>query len=504
MSEPPPPALEVRSNAASPIQALPPEILSKILTLIPRINYAHSYHWNMAKLEYKSEFRVRSESSYYAPSYSLGSDLGRVCHTWRNVSLSTPALWSYIWLDVFDQYPHPECAMERLQAHLERSKVYPLTITLNLFSGEKAFGEFMTSSEETDAGSKPVSWSLLKLVLNHGSRIRSLCLHSDDALTHLLAAHLIPHIRSRVTNLEYLSMALSDEGYVKDTYCVAEAFKYSELPLLRRFDNCEAYGQPRFPTTHLTHITIDRMNLANFYKILCELPYLTSLEVDRLDSRWITTVPDNITIPSPLCLHTLCVGFNADTHFLKESFDRFTRLVNLLNCPFLTTLSIGGPHEDSSESNSDHAQLVLAFNSFIKRSPNIERFRLHSDLKAHDVIGLLRKMPHLITLELGHEEITEEFWLEIGNGDFVPKLRDLRFEIRSGHWDWLAFGEMIQQRKNRGLWSAYVELRNETVPELDIRLLEALQVEGLAVRVVHSSYSWGNEKVELLGYRIES
>ncbi|KAJ7602109.1 hypothetical protein DFH06DRAFT_1259478 [Mycena polygramma] len=57
--------------------------------------------------------------------------LGRICRTWRNISLNTPELWSFLRVTLRDDFEDPP--VEFVEAWLMRAQNWPLTLVMDCF-----------------------------------------------------------------------------------------------------------------------------------------------------------------------------------------------------------------------------------------------------------------------------------------------------------------------------------------------------------------------------------
>ena len=102
--------LRVRRNALMPIYRLPPEIISLIfLSCMPTKDDIHS------------------SPSRHAWIYSWWKAISHVCHHWRDVALSTPALWSVIDFRCIT-------GTDMMETFLARSRHAPLDIDIDNYS----------------------------------------------------------------------------------------------------------------------------------------------------------------------------------------------------------------------------------------------------------------------------------------------------------------------------------------------------------------------------------
>ncbi|KAK7032574.1 hypothetical protein VNI00_012985 [Paramarasmius palmivorus] len=244
---------------------------------------------------------------------------------------------------------------------------------------------------------KHVGWAVLDLILEHAHQIQCLCISSDDGPVESFFTSLMPHFWDRFINLEDLHIDVDSTSY---SFIIAEEFNRS--PLLHRIGiHSPAAGSPYVPTDHLTHIMLEEVELSNFANILTRCSLLESVDVKVYDARF----HEDLSIPKCPRLRTFHVSFVGDDHYFD--LDRFKDLVELLDFPSLTSLSLQMPRfDDNAYGNQRRSRVdeeyfseslvdfVAAFEAFLTRSPNIESFRLVSSyLDDLDVYTLLTQLP---------------------------------------------------------------------------------------------------------------
>ncbi|KAK7037605.1 hypothetical protein VNI00_010817 [Paramarasmius palmivorus] len=507
--------LPLVTHSNPPIQAVPPEVLSDIFALATFSEHTvYNHH---------SRFYVPDS----VPKSTQLHRLASVCRRWRDVSVSTPVLWSSILVHLNND-PHPASTVDKVQMHLDRSKSSPLTVTLNVESfNSVGYRESTLDLNRPDQREGPTSWILFMMVLHNAARIRQLSIRSHYGNSEPFSTSLMPRFRDRFINLERL---LIDVDFsTNDPYVIGGVFTQS--PLLRRVDYHSSTAKlPHLPSTHLTHITLEGVPLRHFATIMTQLPLLESVDVGV----WAASSLDGEDLQRSVFprLRTFHVSLSTDNYYVD--WRGFTDFFDLLHCPALTSVSfqmpIMGDHaaycaefnwEDSMYWQKSLEDFKGALSNFIQRSPGIKTFRLVSMyLKDLDLFSLLRKMPQLTSLNIvdakrsvpegGIPVVTSAFLKELGSGGLVPRLRDLWLELPQYEFGskWAALEEMLGDAVKRRLRSAYIRIEDATIPELDLQELRRLQAEGLAVRVVYApsvANIWDRKKgVELLGYNVES
>ncbi|TFK67960.1 hypothetical protein BDN72DRAFT_960636 [Pluteus cervinus] len=277
----------------TPINHLPPELLTEIFLHIRRLRTDHRFFR-----------RVRDR-----PSWTVVTG---VCRLWRNVALRSPSLWSYI----SSSYPSPI-----LERWLLLSKPAPLTIDLYLYS-------------------KPVPPFLAEVV----SRIRHLNVR--------LPGQAWQEFRSSLSDsaplLESLSVSLSDNYTSKEPKNLDSLFG-GTTPPLRHFsvDGCEV----DLTSSFFSNLTVLEMrnpkppfSTSKLLSALRKLPLLISLQLST------TFQPANVgtaleigtvNLPSLALLSLHGSPYTQDLDFLSHlSFPSTTTLLFASGHPFHYTTPI--------------------------------------------------------------------------------------------------------------------------------------------------------------------
>ncbi|KAK7017455.1 hypothetical protein VNI00_018653 [Paramarasmius palmivorus] len=492
------------------IDALPPEILSNIFLFV----------------EIRNIKNLPSQCQFYPDDsdrpHSTGSHLGSVCRKWRNVSLATPALWSSIHVEIEARTYH-ENSLVQAEKHLERAKSHPLSITIAFIGVEydDAFGfilklrELPYGPDRSDPFYEDISIALgfIDMIRDNGHRIRELSLHAEGN-TDPYADEFLFYLQPHLTNLTHFSMSLLNDDYPYDFIEVL-----SKQTLLRSlhidvFHMGERPREERFPYSQITHIILGDDKLCNLAETLAKCAALESAEITLWNEF------DEMRIPSGVS--SLSLNHLRSLEILFETLGYFERLVDFLDVlvlPSLTSLSFRMSYPDTwSQDDDDSFRETFSiftpgFISFVGRCPNIDTFHLeYFPLEDRDLISILHKIPNLVALDVANavtkapleakRVVTNRFLRELGGGELVPKLKDLRVELPEYRIDSGVFEEMLSLRRDASrkqrLRSAYLEFKHSTLPDFDLDCLKDLQRQGLAVRVMQS------KGVEILGYGIES
>ncbi|KAG9025037.1 hypothetical protein FRB95_010610 [Tulasnella sp. JGI-2019a] len=116
---------------------LPPELFSKIFEIGTDMDEETSDDTlDVAKLDEGSKSGTSYNKAYFN-SLDFASLVSQICSTWREIALSTPTLWGYLY--VADETP-----VEMITTWLDRSKAVPLDIEIDLENkGRRTVHDFM-------------------------------------------------------------------------------------------------------------------------------------------------------------------------------------------------------------------------------------------------------------------------------------------------------------------------------------------------------------------------
>ncbi|KAF6752386.1 hypothetical protein DFP72DRAFT_904763 [Ephemerocybe angulata] len=206
--------LRSKYNAARIINTLPWEILSYIFTF------------------------VQSDSDVFPPLLRL-----HVCSHWRHVALSTPALWSHLFLP---KPPHQEAYGKRFLARRWRLQVL-YTVYLNVDNG---VFDYHTRSVR-------LSPFFQQLKTEHSKRLK-------EFIWDLLVDMDSP-------SLEYLSLDLSPWNFVStDSQQSLPAIFGGSLPALKRLSLSDVITWPSHRFDCLTHLWLHRLDVGSFLREILE------------------------------------------------------------------------------------------------------------------------------------------------------------------------------------------------------------------------------------------
>lgn len=202
-------------------------------------------------------------------------DLGKVCHTWRDIAWSMPWLWSTVSLDV------PQCShghIETLDEWLSRSGQLPLSIRLKFGSDPKA----------CSAGICPPMIHVMDVIARSSGRLRDVDLTIPEFLCDRLSS-------------TFLAAPLLHSVKLKGFYPKTVALPVEQLTRLRlsptTFEEClEILGA----SPQLTHCTFEELlysDVQNPSPVIA--PRLESLEIIISTTRVaLSELLDNIVLPA--------------------------------------------------------------------------------------------------------------------------------------------------------------------------------------------------------------
>ncbi|TFK64874.1 hypothetical protein BDN72DRAFT_222629 [Pluteus cervinus] len=157
-------ALHAFRNTFTPVYSLPPEVLSRIFSLV-----RHATSWDMSD---------KSSTSFKWPV------LTSVSQHWRNVAIGSPDLWTHL----SNSYPK-----HVFQEWLQRSKGTPLSIDLYRIS--PSFAEFITASlpriRELTFKLSATSWNGLLHSLSFPVKTALVGFRREPVRTHQTPSHTV-------------------------------------------------------------------------------------------------------------------------------------------------------------------------------------------------------------------------------------------------------------------------------------------------------------------------
>ncbi|KAI3596390.1 hypothetical protein WG66_003078 [Moniliophthora roreri] len=494
------------------VHRLPPEIMSDIFINVDCIRDHDVVH--------QSRFCQKGSERC---SRSAGSHLGSVCVYWRRVTLSTPGLWASMLVEIGHSV-YPECILERLMLHIERSRSAALSVILKIVSyfSEDEYDNVLQAliaphTTLLSQYSKLLPYGLLNVIMGQTERIRhlSLFLLSEQIDAERFAFPLFSHFQNRFPILEHIT---ADLPYGDDSQSILDLFGTSSR--IFSFGISEPMiGSPRqyaFPYSRMTNIYIKEMGAHGLRTILHLCPNLRAADVafgyGELEQLSPTT---ELTLQH---LESLSISIRN-----LENIDELSAIINAANFPALSSLSIGMPRIKGVKRDAWYmagvSQFIVSLLGLITRSQSrshssIEILQLNCFPLQHDeLIALMEKLSNLLELSISESDwegtdpqngrnqmLTCRALEELASGRVLPRLKNLRMEVNN---DWVGsdtFERMIESRPR--LDSAYLKIVADTVPNLDLSRLRQLQQDRIrqALRIVQEQTHDLSEQIELLGY----
>ncbi|KAJ7633173.1 hypothetical protein FB45DRAFT_1148727 [Roridomyces roridus] len=247
-----------------PVLTLPTEITSEIfIRFVP---------WHSRLVDYNS------------PAFLL-----QICRHWRDVALTTPALWSSFWLCIYDE--PVQIQLRKLQTWLQRSKDYPLSFHIQCVYGPR--------HQAMDP--------IIDAVVSHASRWQhvNIFLPSIEKFGRLVGP--MPLLRSACVDVE-------DWGRGKEATVAVALF--TEAPNLKHAFLHVLFEPSRLalPWSQLTTLTAEFLFPAQAIEILCNAKLLQYCSMTIRLSGHSYTAEHSSAVPSfpPLPLRTLRLLADSD------------------------------------------------------------------------------------------------------------------------------------------------------------------------------------------------
>ncbi|ESK92600.1 hypothetical protein Moror_4399 [Moniliophthora roreri MCA 2997] len=501
-------------DVATPINSLPPEILSEIFL-------------DIVTTEFDDIYRTRI-SPRAGGSHSTGSHLGSVCSRWRNVSLRTPALWASFLVRI-PRFGYSELYIKRLMSHLKRSSSHPLAVTIFVEYGFTSQEQAIVTSATADdlpafSATRYLNFTrhMLELIFQHAQRIRSLALtidsKSDDNAFSSRLLFSLPHHFPVLSDLR-VRIPIEEDTPAFLEYFAASSSIHS---LAARF--CRSMSRiserSRFPFTQITNIELLYASVDTICNVFAHCPNVQIAHLQFFQDSKEQPPPRTSKLSLPT-LHTLKIGFGEPINLGPVA-----ELLNDMSFPALSSLFFDmarfhGPCYSRMRNEDSHSIFLKPILHIIASSAsNLRTLRFHRvPFNDQHLLSILRKTPNLTELDVKDMQrkrtgptngdnftITVRFLEALTKGTTVPKLRALTMMVWNEWTGKDVLEAMLEARMRHAprLRSTYVKVVNAREAKFDLGRLRALQEEGLAVRVVQVPDIRSEDETELLGYGSEA
>ncbi|KAK1226655.1 hypothetical protein PQX77_010367 [Marasmius sp. AFHP31] len=375
------------------------------------------------------------EASYASnrPSFPPSSVvLSTVCGRWREVALSTAALWSSISINTSFWPPlKHEKLFRATQMLISRSKRHPLTIRFRSFF-----------NHTTD---------VMKLLIQNCDRWYDV----ELALSRRILGHYVFHdIQGKVPLLKELTLSCSGEGPVDEPLDV-----FRDAPALRTLRLSSTMVSPKviLPWHQIHSLILEGCTNSQLYSTLLLFPHTRNIEITEVISDEDVSIPGSSILSNARMLY---ISINYD-----DELTLLDHLFTFLELPKLQTIRI---HQLESDGHWDGTPLreCLLKSSCIVTSLRFDGLPISDE----HMISLLQLLPNLELLHLQEPSlsspqnmiVTHRFLQRLtahsefrdwevaesssGSGVMIPRLKDLTLSIYSVPLDQQALVDAITSR----------------------------------------------------------
>ncbi|KAK7047075.1 hypothetical protein VNI00_006735 [Paramarasmius palmivorus] len=474
----------------APINRLPPELLSRILTYMVK--------WNRFGL--LQGYESWSQALYFCP----------VCRYWRDVALSTPRLWSIITLSIDFNRRYPPIILERLLAHVKRSQNTPISFKFTI-NGPHADPEYLDP--------------YLNALFDEAHRWRSFEFEAPWGFNSVLMK-ILESTEGKLVALESLTIDVKSLEKNMFNFLQHTTPAFHSLTLISEdsdFFTCVNLASLSIPFTQITNLHLDNITTAVLALIeVCPNLVSAHFVIPALACRryWLDDVgvrsPKKKAAPYHLSsLTQLTIEVSESSQKSSDyAFADVAIIIHSLKAPALKSFALttdakrfDARYDMIASKRND--EFAATLEGFLARSPDLAY--LHVDcvpLKDQDLLRVMLVVPHvteLVLREVGkarkantsdksNNVITKTFLdaltMKRKSSALLPQLRHIRFTFRDFVSIQKPFQKFIDSRLGTSsphpcstLQSAYIKFTHDGYRAFDWSHLRERQRAGLAIRV---------------------
>ncbi|KAJ7724476.1 hypothetical protein DFH07DRAFT_264773, partial [Mycena maculata] len=401
-------------------------------------------HWHASGLHFPPEILIQvflecCSGQHHPLQSSVAVAISHVSTLWRDIALSTPALWASFSLEIGQS---DEIISRLLHLHLKRSAAYPLSFRVDFNQAEVS----------------PAASTLVEALVEHSERWAIVKLPLSPTLAPLFSA-----LSGRLSSLKSLELRLQALYDLNDG---AAATFFAVAPRLRRL----ALGSSvpckiPFPKNQLTELHLGAAPTLEMHQFLtlCPCPHLTRLTLTPFYPLKLPSLPQ--PFPPMMHLQTLVLA-------IRDGYSRnpVIEVLDLLAAPSLQNLEVVGIREFRLPPQ--------AFEAFVRRSgctlqsltalPSLTRLVVVA--RGSDAMRAVGLILGSLTLQAPDDQ------------PLLPKLVSLELQTASLHPE---LASMVQSRLGHDLpWCSKLKtLIVHDSPENDAarRQLRSLENGGLSI-----------------------
>ncbi|KAK7030358.1 hypothetical protein VNI00_014215 [Paramarasmius palmivorus] len=463
----------------APVNRLPPELLSRILT--------YMVNWNRFGL--LQGYESWSQALHFCP----------VCRYWRDMALSTPRLWSIITLSIDFNRRYPPIILERLLAHVKRSQSTPISFKFTI-NGPHADPESLDP--------------YLNALFDEAHRWRSFEFEAPWGFNSVLMK-ILESTEGKLVALESLTIDVKSLEKNMFNFLQHTTPAFHSLTLISEdsdfltYDNLASLS---IPFTQITNLHLDNITTAVLAFIeVCPNLVSAHFVIPALACRR----PKKKAVPYHLSsLTQLTIEVSESSQKSSDyAFADVTIIIHSLKAPALKSFALttdakrfDARYDIIASKRND--EFAATLEGFLARSPDLTYLRVDCvPLKDQDLLRVMPVVPHvteLVLREVGKARkantsdrsnniITKTFLdaltVKRKSSPLLPQLRHIHFTSRDFALIQKSFQKFVDSRLGTSshpcstLQSAYIKFTHDGYRAFDWSHLRERQRAGLAIRI---------------------